>query len=116
MLKSPMISSIVGTVKICASACARPQSLVVEEEESLLVSSQQRPPKRGAKIVLHQMIVAHRRKRSRIHRAVAKKLIRRSVILIGPPAGHDIDLSAARSAHVGRVTAGFDLELHDRVG
>src|SRR5258707_2595712 len=27
---------------------------------------------------------------------------------------HDIDLSAARPAHVGRITAGFDLEFHDR--
>ena len=38
------------------------------------------------------------------------------MIRIGAAAGYDIDLSAAGSAHVGGVTAGFDLELHDCIG
>src|SRR5580765_1137122 len=62
------------------------------------------------------MIVAHGPKRGRIHGAVAQEFIGRSMEPIGSAARDNVYLSPARSSHVGCVAAGFNLELHDRVG
>src|SRR5213078_4515446 len=56
-----------------------------------------------AKIVLHQMIVAHGTERSGIERAIAQKLVRSAVKLVRAGASHDIDLPATRSAHFGGI-------------
>ncbi len=62
------------------------------------------------------MIVAHGLEGGCIQRAVAVKLVDRSVVLAGAGMRDDIDLSAARPSHIGCVAACFHLKFLHRVG
>src|SRR6266436_8213221 len=57
------------------------QALIIDKEKCLLPD--ERTAERSAKIVLHQVIVAHGREGAGIHRTVAEKFVYRSVILTG---------------------------------
>ncbi len=88
---------------------AGPQSLVVGEEKSLLAPY--RPPGRRAEIVSHQVRgTSHLGECARVQRIVADKLVHSSMKLVAARAGGDVDLAAARAAHVGRIAAGLHFE------
>src|SRR5262249_59145991 len=90
------------------------KTLVVHKEKSVLLK--RGGGERSAVVVLHQMVVAHGAEGGGVHRAVAQKFVDRAMKPAGAGVRDDVDLAAAGAAHVGGVTAGFDLEFFDRVG
>ena len=91
----------------------QPQAFGVDEKESIFLD--ERAAERGAEIVLYQVIVAHGLKCAGVHGPAAQKFIRSSVKLAGAGMGDDIDLSAARAAHIRGIAACFHLEFFHRV-
>ena len=89
------------------------EAFVVQKKESVL--SDEGASEGGSEVVLHQMIVSHGAKGARIACAVAKKLIDRSVVLVGTRVRDNVDLTPACASHIRRVAAGFHLEFFYRV-
>ena len=92
------------------------EAFIIHEEKGSLVFAEKWATEGSAEIVLHQVIVTHGLERAGIQRAVAEKFVGGAMILARPGAGDDVDLSAARAAHVSGVAAGDDLELHHGIG
>ena len=53
---------------------------------------------------------------ARVERVVSEELVSRAVERVRPRARDDVDLTAARAAHLCRVAAGLHTELLDGVG
>ena len=85
------------------------KALIVHEEEGLGVRDG--PAERSTKVVLHQVVVAHGIEGGGVERAIAQELVGGAVELVGAGTSHDVDLSAARSAHLGGIASGLYLEL-----
>src|SRR6266550_1625890 len=91
-----------------------PQSFIVEKEEAFV--SRDGTTERSTEIISHQMIRrVHLIKSARVQSVVAQKLIGRSMKIVRAGARRDIDLAAARAAHLGRVTSCHDQKFPNAV-
>ena len=89
------------------------EAFIVHEEEGFFAD--ERTADGATKLVLHEMIVAHRAEAARVHGTVAEEFVSGAVEFAGAGMSNDVDLTAACAAHVGGVAAGFDLKLLNRV-
>ena len=71
---------------------------------------------RSAKIVLHQVVVAHGIERGGVEGAIAQKFIGGAMKLVRAGARHNVDLTASGAAHLGGVASGLHLEFLHCIG
>src|SRR6266478_4513622 len=85
------------------------KAFIVDEEKCPAVLDG--PAKRCAKIILDQMIIAHRFEGVCVHEIVAQEFVSGAVELVRPTPSHDVDLSAAGTSHFCGITACLHFEL-----
>src|SRR5581483_7290551 len=79
------------------------KALIIHKEKSSVAT--ERSAERRSKIVLHQVIIAHRGESGRIHRSVSQELVNGTVVLVGARTRDNIDLATAGTTHFGGVAS-----------